>query len=524
MSVLVPRATELTLGQILRAVAERQPEAPALLSFDRSFTWADLDAEVDRVAAFLAHAGLVPRSVLGLLCTKRPELVTVFLAVTRLGAIVAPVNHKLLTAQVADQLGTAGITHVLTERGFEDLIFELRRDHGLLRSPGALIYAGPVGSEGAWSLDDAALLDQDPPAWEGRPDTPCYLNYTSGTTGRPKGALTTHANIVYNALSGVEGLGFTGRDVFFGMFSVFSHPHEIFHRSLLVGGAFVVVDTLSPRVVCETVERFRVTWMMAVPSFYALMLDQGGVGAQGRYDLSSLRVLESGGAWVGAHAIEEMEARFPGATFMPVWGSTETTGVALAMAPGQPRCPGATGKPAPTYSIRVVDASGCTVPDGQEGEMWVSGPAVTRGYVEMPEETATLFRDGWYRTEDWVRRDEEGFIHFLGRQSDMIKVAGIRVYPLELERVLAAHPGVADAVVVRAEERLRGEVPRAVIRALAGFDLTADDLRAWCRTRLPAYKQPRIIEVWPEIPRLPNGKVDRKAIAAAPLRVPARSR
>ncbi len=509
MPVLVPDPEERTLGEALRAVAQAQPDRPALLADKRRLSWSELDQETDRLAQLLHSVGVRPGDPVGLLCNKRPEVVTTFLACARLGAIASPVNFKLHPGRLLDQFATVGMRTVVTERGFDRLLAHLAP---VLDDPRRVVYIDEPGQQGRTLYEEnlehpAAALDFRPD-----PDTVCYYNYTSGTTGRPKGAISTHRNILVNALSGIEGFGFDSDDVFLGMFSVFSHPHELFHRSLLVGGPFVIWDTLSPRIVCQVIERFRVRWMMAVPSFYEMMLDHGGPG---RYDLSSLRVLEAGGAWVSAETVYEMEERYC-AYFMPVWGSTETTGVALAMPPGQPRLPGATGKPAPRYQIRVVDESGADLPDDAIGEMLVRGQAVTGGYEKRPQETAAHFRDGWYHTQDLVRRDEQGFVHFVGRRSEMMKIGGIRVYPLELEQVIAQHPDVEEVVVVRHLERLRGEVARAVVATTPGSTLNAKMLKAFCRQLLAVYQVPRIIEFWKEIPRLPNGKVDKQAIVEVP--------
>jgi long-chain acyl-CoA synthetase len=509
MPVLVSRPLDATLGQALAQVAAQQPERPALLGADRQLSWRELDREVNQLAWLLSSVGVQAGEPVGIVCDKRPEVVVAFLACARVGAVLCPVNFKLNSDRLLDQFETIGMRTVLTERKFDPILADLGP---ALTAPRRVIYVGELGERGSTCYDEVADQPTEPPSFDATPDTVCYLNYTSGTTGRPKGAITTHRQILANALSGVEGFGFDSEDVFLGMFSVFSHPHELFHRSLLVGGAFVVQDTLSPRVVCQIVERFGVTWMMAVPSFYEMMLDHGGPG---KHDLSSLRVLEAGGAWVPAETIANMERCYD-AYFMPVWGSTETTGVALAMPPGQPRKPGATGKPAPLYEIRVVDSQGEDVPTGETGELWVRGPAVTTGYQNRPEESALHFTDGWYHTQDLVSVDPEGWVHFAGRISEMMKIGGIRVYPLELERVIGQHPEVREVVVVRHVERLRGEVARAVVTTQPGSGLTARTLQKFCRQHLATYQVPRIIEFWAEIPHLPNGKVDKKGIMARP--------
>lgn len=509
-------ASRRTLFDALVETVRDNPDGPALLGDTVQLSWTELLAEVEQVAGLLWQRGVRPGDVVGALITKRPEVVTTFLACARIGALYAPVNFKLHVERIQQQFDRAEIKTVVVEAQFDGILKALLRR---LPDPGRIVYVGPTGKHGSASFDDR--IGCAAPPVQVHPDDPCYLNYTSGTTGRPKGALTSHASILYQGLTafdgdtgltpqGFEGLGFRRDEVFLGMFSVFAHPHELFHRSLLCGGPFVILDSLNPRVIAQAIERFRVTWMMAVPSFYEMLLDH-----EGSSDLSSLRVLESGGAFVGAETLARMEERF-GASFMPVWGSTETTGVALAMRPDRPRRPGTTGKPISGYAVKVADAQGREVEPDQVGELLVRGPSVVRSYVNDPDETTAAFRDGWYHTQDLVRRTPDGFIAFVGRRSEMLKIGGIRVYPLEIERVLGAHPQVREVVVVRAEERIRGEIARAVVECLPGATCTVRELQRYCRERLAPYKVPRVVEFW-KVPRLPNGKVDKQAILARPM-------
>ena len=496
----------LTLGDQLRETASAVGDKIAVIGAERTLTWAELRNEVSRVAALLADMGISRGDAVGLCTSKRPEVVVAFLALAQLGAIAAPVNHKLESSRIYDQFVTQKLVGVILEHHLDSVILPVAK-----RVEDRVLYVSKRGTLPGrlWrESDQLAGLETE----AGEPDLPCYYNGTSGTTGRPKGAVASHANILWNAYSGVEGLQFGADEVFLCMFSVFSHPHELFHRALLTGAACVVVETLSPRVVAELVATHRVTWMMAVPSFYEMMLDH--VGPE-HHDVSSLRVLEAGGAWVSPDTSARLEERY-GCGFMPVWGSTEANGVALALPPDGERVLGATGRIVATYEAEVRDAKGRPVPDDEQGELWIRGPSVASGYVGMPDETADAFRDGWYRTGDLVRRSADGHFWFVGRRADMLKVGGIRVYPLEIEQALARHPGIAEAVVVRSEERVRGEVPRAVIRLQEGVELRPSDIRAWCRTHLANYKIPRFVEFWDAIPRLPNGKVDRIRIAQTP--------
>ena len=501
---MIDELVDVPLGDLLRRCAGNWPDRPALLGDERTWTWAQLDAEVDRVASLFERAGIGEGDAVGFLLVKRPEVAVGFLACARVGAVFVPVNFKLHPDQVADQFRTAAVRAVVTEAQFDPL---LRHLLPLLPDPRRIIHvgAGRYG-EGHW--------EEELPAWKGsfsaRPGTVVYYNYTSGSTGRPKGAVTTHRQINVNAVATANGLGFEADDVYLGMFSVFAHPHELFHRSILFGGAFVVAETLNPRVAADLIARHRITWTMGVPSFYEMLLDfrdaHGG-------DYSSLRVLEAGGAYVSPETLTRMEAAFS-ARFLPVWGSTETTGVGVGMLADGPRRPGSTGKPIPGYAMRVVREDGSEAPTGEVGELWMRGDAVVEGYVGQPEETAQQFAGGWYQTRDLVRLDDEGFVYFAGRRSEMLKIGGIRVFPLEIEQVLAQHPDVRGVVVVRAEERLRGEVARAIVQVVPGSSLTVRRVQAYCRERMANYKVPRIVEFWTQIPTLPNGKVDKKAVLA----------
>ncbi len=499
-----------SLSALLDRAATRWPEARALIGEQRTWTWAELNREVDEVACLFEACGIRPGDPVGFLLSKRPEVVIGFLACARMGAIQVPVNFKLHPDQVSDQFTTAHLRAVVTEQSQEALLKHLLP---LLPDPRQIISVDAPGRHAGTIWSTHARYSGRRTGFVSTPDTVCYYNYTSGSTGRPKGASTTSRNIIANGVATSVGLGFETEDVYMGMFSVFAHPHELFHRSLLTGGAFVVVDSLNPRMVADAINAHGVTWMMAVPSFYEMLLDflDGN-----DLTLPSLRVLEAGGAYVSPETHERMERRFK-ARFLPVWGCTEASGVGLGMLDDSPRRAGSTGKAIPGYAIRIVDETGVDVPPGAAGELWIKGPSVISHYVNMPAETAAQFKDGWYATSDLVRQDEDGFVYFTGRRSEMLKIGGIRVFPLEIEQVIQQHPEVRDVVVVRAEERLRGEIPRAIITTWPGSTLTVRSLQAYCRDRMALYKVPRIVEFWAEIPKLPNGKIDKRAVVAAPL-------
>lgn len=501
---------QLTLGALLRRTAQRVPSRTAIVWEDQRITFAALDEAVNRVANGFRAAGIKPGDPIGLLINKRPELVVTFLACARMGAIATPINYKLTHDRIRFQFEHIGMTACIIEsdhKAIYDAVSELMPD------PRRAIFLSnpPSDLHNTWA-EVMAHSPEDPP-YTAKPDDVVYLNYTSGSTGRPKGAVTTHANIQWNCLSNLATFPMFEDDVFLGMFSTFSHPHELFHRSIYLGCTAVLCDSLSPRIVAKAIQEHRVTWMMAVPSFYEMLFHQA---ESGNVDLSSLRMLEAGGAFIDAQTLLEMEARFK-TKLMPVWGSTETSGVGLALLPDEGRKPGTIGKACAFYEFEVMDESDQPVGPDAVGELVVRGPAVVSGYLNMEEENRKFFRDGWYHTQDLVSRDADGFFRFVARRSEMLKIGGIRVYPVEIEQAIRAHADVQNVVVVGASDRLRGEMARAIVVRKPDSGLTEKVLRAHCRKTLAVYQVPRIIEFWEQLPQLPNGKIDKKTIMETPV-------
>jgi long-chain acyl-CoA synthetase len=220
----------------------------------------------------------------------------------------------------------------------------------------------------------------------------------------------------------------------------------------------------------------------------------------------SLRVAESGGMHVSPTLVKEFKERF-NVAIAPVWGSTETTGIAIATSGHDEYQPGSIGKPCPYYEVKIVDENGNELPSNEIGEMILRGPAVCSGYFENPEETEQHMKNGWLFTKDLVRKDSQGYYYFVSRKSGMMKVAGLRVFPAEIEDVLRTHPEIAEAAVVKVRDRLLGEAPKAVIVLKNGRNLDEKEIRKYCGMRLESYKVPAAIEFRSELPKTPSGKI-----------------
>jgi long-chain acyl-CoA synthetase len=330
-----------------------------------------------------------------------------------------------------------------------------------------------------------------------------YLNYTSGTTGAPKGAITTHANIFWNTASAIESLKLTHDDVHLCMFPVFGHPHEIFARPLYLGGTLVLIDGISPKVIAKVLSDHNVTCMMAVAPIYETLIR---LYASHPFNYSSLRIPESGGMHTSPTLVKKFKKYFK-VPIIPVWGSTEASGIALANRPDDVYKPGSMGRPCPYYQTKIIGEDGKELGPDEVGEMVLKGPAICSGYFGNPEETEKHMKDGWFFTGDLVKKDSEGYFYFASRKTGMMKVAGLKVFPTEIEDVISAHPKIAEVAVVKAQDGLHGEVPKAVIVLKEGIEIDKKSIRTFCKQRLSKYKVPRVIEFKPELPKTPGGKI-----------------
>ena len=344
--------------------------------------------------------------------------------------------------------------------------------------------------------------NSDPLSSEVKEDDVVYLNYTSGSTGNPKGAITTHSNIYWNTIGSVDALRLTSDDVHLCMFAPFAHPHEIFARPLYLGGTMVLLDKIYPKSIAEAIAHHQVTCMMGLAPMFENLLE---VLEHKTYDLSSLRIPESGGMYTRPELIERFKQKI-GVPILSVFGTTETTGIAIANTPGETIIPGSTGKPCKSYEVKIVDEYGMELPTNGIGEMIFKGPAVVQGYYEDPINTQSCFKDGWYYSGDLGRRDEENNFYFIDRKSGMMKVAGLKVYPLEIELVLMEHPNIKEVAVISAKDKLRGEVPKAIIVTKNGKELTQKEIIEFCRERMPNYKVPRIVELREALPKIRKRK------------------
>jgi acyl-coenzyme A synthetase/AMP-(fatty) acid ligase len=491
----------VTLVEQLENNAREFPDKLALVFRTNKMSYGDLNDAVNRLANALLEMNLRKGDRVGLVLPRIPELVISLLAVAKAGAVVVPVNFELTSEKVRVILETVSPRYLIVHVSFLELAKRSIPD--ALQIP--IIVVGETDADGLpW--DEVVTKGQPHNLSLGiKEEDVFYLNYTSGSTGDPRGALTTYSNVYWNTLASINALRLGPDDVHLCMFAPFAHPHEIVARPLYLGGTMVLVDKIYPKSIAEAISIHKVTTVMGLAPMYENLL---AVLKHRAYDLSSLRVPESGGMHTHPGLINEFRKKV-GVPIIPVWGSTETTGVALANRPAGRILPGSVGKPCASYGVKIVDENGQEVRPGEVGEMIFKGPAVVQGYYNNAGNDEICFRDGWYCSGDLVRKDEEGHFYFVERKTGMMKVAGLKVYPLEIELALMDHPEIKEVAVICEKDKLRGEVPKAIIVTEIGNRLTEKDIRGFCRERLDKYKIPRIVEIRNSLPKMGNGKIDK---------------
>ncbi len=515
----------VTLHELLKRAALAYPKKSAIIYKDRRITYLELEEITTRLANSFLDLGIRKGDRVGILLPRVPEMVISYLALSKCGAISFSISYESPPEEIGRILSDTRPSALIVHSTYLEFLDRINPDlfpkvsatgflsasKVMIKEPGTtyLVVVGDASRDRTYSFQDLVEKGEGHPCSVSvEPQDIFYLNFTSGTTGAPKGAVTTYEDMFYNTLGAVDALGLTAGDVHMCMFAVYGHPHEIFSRPLFLGGTLVLLGTIYPRSMAQAIEENSVTCMMALPPFYEMLVEVPEIR---NFDLSSLRIAESG----GMHTHEDLKGRFMekvGIRITAVWGSTETTGIAIANKWGKVHKKDSIGTPCKYYDVRVVDDKGRELPPGEVGELTFKGPGVVGGYYDKQCEDNNFKADGSYLSGDLGMRDDEGYFFFLGRKSGMLKVGGWKVYPLEIEIVLSSHSGIREVAVIGVDDRKRGEVPKALIVLEEGVGLTKHDIVNFCRGRLTRYKIPRIVQFVQELPKLPSGKLNREAL------------
>lgn len=517
----------LTIPGALDLAARRHPGREAVVDGDVRLTWGELSDLVRVAVRSLIALGIRPGDRIAVWAPNSHRWVVAALAATSAGAVLVPVNTRYKGAEARLLLQRSGARLLFVENGF------LGKDYLSMLTTGDEGAAEPRPA----ALEQVVTLDATTPSgalpWEEflrhgahlpdagatartaavRPDDPCDLLFTSGTTGRPKGALTTHRQnlATYWAWSGRTGV--TGEDrylVINPLFHCFGYKAGVL-ACLLRGATMVLQPVFDVERALRAVEAERITVLPGPPTIYTELLDAPG---RDLFDLSSLRLAVTGAAVVPVALVRRMRAElFP--EVLTAYGLTETCGtVTVCSADDDAETVALTaGRPIDGTEVRIADAGRRPLPAGQDGRILVRGYHVMRGYLDDPQATAAAVdADGWLDTGDIGHLDARGNLVITGRTKDMFVVGGFNVYPAEIEQVLAGHDAVAEAAVVGVPDARLGEVGRAYVTVRPGAGAEPDDLVGYCRERLANFKVPREVVVLGTLPRNATGKVDKTVL------------
>lgn len=464
-------------------------------------TYAELDRASARLAGWLRDHGVRPGDRVGIMLPNVPDFAIIYYGVLRAGAVVVPMNVLLKQREVAFYLGDAGARLLFAWIAFADAA-----EAGAAEAGARCLVLGPGALDG--------LTGESAPvtgAAHREPADTAVILYTSGTTGWPKGAELTHANLTRNVEVVCRLFGLDERSVILGALPLFHSFGQTcgLNASVASGALLTLLPRFEPAMALEVMARDGVTVLEGVPTMYAALLNHPG---RDRFDLSRLRLCVSGGASLPVEVLFSFEAAFD-CVVLEGYGLSETSPVASFSRRDRERKPGSIGTPVEGVEMKVVDGSGRELPPNEVGEIVIRGHNVMKGYWHRPDATAeAISRDGWFRSGDLARRDEDGYFFIVDRKKDMVIRGGYNVYPREVEEVLHTHPAVRECAVLGIPHADLGEEVGAAVVLRPGSEVGADDLREFVKAQIAAYKYPRHVWFVDELPKTATGKILKRAI------------
>lgn len=493
----------------LESSVDRAPNRPALVYGDDRLTYAELDAQVNRVAHVLAASGLGRGDRCALMGANTAGFVYAFFAVAKLGAVFVPVNPRSAPPEVAHVLRDSEASIVLADPGVSGVVDEALAmlDSG---APSRVLTIGPCDGK-ADVLELARAASNERPGVVVDESDDAIILYTSGTTGIAKGVLMDHHRLIWTGLSVPIGtLGMSDGDSVLHVAPLY-HSGQITMMLIpgtLLAAKHVILSRFDAAVVLDTMERERTSVFFGVPTMYQLMSAEQ---ARRPRDVSAWRTGNYGGAPMSPESAEDLQRTFGGVRLFSCYGQTEAGPSGFYSTPAQAIArPDVTGYTAfPTMGVRVVDADFADVEPGEVGEVLLRGESVMKGYWRNPAATAEAFHDGWLRTGDLARLDADGGMTIVDRLKDMIISGGRNVYSVEVENALLTHPAISDCAVLGRPDPVFGETIVAFVSLVPSESADFDELHAHCAKLIADYKLPREV-IFSEIPRNPSGKIMKK--------------
>ncbi len=501
----------MNIGQFLSQAAERYPDQPALVCGDRRATYAETNARANALAAGLQSLGVVPGDRVGVMMWNCPELIESFFAIWKAGGCAVPLNARCVAEEVSYHLDDSEASAIIFGEEFREMMAGLQ---DRLRTVTSLICtADPLAGQSSYEELIASHSGTCDVGVRSTGDDLAWLFYTSGTTGKPKGAMLSHSNLSFMAVSWVADLmRLEPEDV--GLHAAPLTHGAGFHAIALTlkSSQQVLLDPhrFDPENLCATVEKYRVTNTWLVPTQIKMLLNYTDLE---KWDLSSLKWVVYGGAPM---YVEDLKAaiRRIGPVFVQLYGQGETPMTGTYLRSQEHVIDGANSKRLAScghvrsgIELRILGEDEQEVARGEVGEICVRGPSVMKGYWQQPEATASVLRGGWLHTGDVARMDEDGYVYIMDRTKDMIISGGSNVFPREVEEVLLEHPGISEACVIGVPDELWGEAVKAVVVLEKGTRATEEEIIQFVGERVAGYKKPKSVDFIEELPKSAYGKI-----------------
>ncbi len=524
-----------TALDMFKSTVVRNPNADAIRYYDGRITARELDELSDAFAVGILDSGFRPGERVVIFAQNIPQFVIAQLGTWKAGGIAVSANPMYRSRELTEILQDSGATVLVAMqdlyRDVASLVVQAT-DVRTVITTSELEYqsanSGPLASttpiECPDTIDMATMLaefrGQTPPPADLGPDSIAFLTYTSGTTGPPKGAMTTHRNVVFNAQTYRDWVGLDSDDVILGVAPLFHITGLVGHIavSLLTGAPLILMGRMDSTETIRTIEEQRTTFTVGSITVFIALMNVPDVQSD---SLASLTKIYSGGAPIPPSTIRAFEEKF-GHYIHNIYGLTETTspshGVPIGVRAPVDETTGATSVGVPVYDtvVRIVDENGDDLPPGEIGEIVTAGPQVVAGYWNKPDATAKDLPNGVLRTGDVGYMDSDGWFYIVDRKKDQINASGYKVWPREVEDVLYEHEAVREAAVVGVPDEYRGETVKAFVSLRPGTSATPEELITHCKARMAAYKYPREVEIMDDIPKTATGKLLRRALRTGP--------
>jgi acyl-CoA synthetase (AMP-forming)/AMP-acid ligase II len=507
------------VGLTLKKRSTISSTSEAFVEFERNrrFTFVQLNKRSNRIANSLLEQGVKPGDRVATLLKNSIEFIESYYAIAKIGAVMVPVNWRLVANEIAYILGDSGALTLIYDADFDTTVEQLNRHaditlHTFYRVNAIESTADVLPCALDYDVTTQSASNDEPPigAYD---DDLLFIMYTSGTTGHPKGVMHSHRNVLWAELTSMTTSDMRGEDRFL-------LPMPMFHVGCLIpvsqlvhrGGTGIIMRDIDMGRMFKAIEQEKVTTTMSVPTLLQFMLV---APEREQYDISTIRWIATGASPVPVsllHAYEEI-----GISIHQAYGLTESCGPGTLLLPGDAETKaGSCGKPQMHTEAKVVDSTGNEVKpgSGEVGELIMAGQHMMLGYWNKPEATAEALRDGWLHTGDLCTVDEDGFITICDRMKDMIISGGENIYPAELENVLAGCTEVSEAAVIGLASEKWGETPLAIVVAAPGANPTRESLKAYCKENLAGYKVPQLYEMVDSLPRNASGKLLKPTLRA----------